>query len=354
MLWAIILFGVVYYAVFCIHKPYLYFKSKRISAFFQRYDSPTDTTFAVPYLSLVFTGTLNTLWAWIVRGSDNVVTAKRRETHNDVVIDFIFDQLPCIGVLVILKHSLGGKFLNGLINDLIPAAKAKHFCVCVVFSEGLEGLQLDQTKTLNSAFDIINETLGARVPKYLVGASLGGLSILKFLATQTEKKIRAASVICAPIEDLDKSLISSDIAHNLILETGKIFAMKHSEELTSEMPERVNDMMQAGTLKDFLRVAIKLDPGDWSGLTDAVEKIPLLLVFGIDDPFADFKAVDLIRLIRKENVIVAACDNAGHCGFFSGLKGKRYIQNLVIDFFDGSVKPIVLYFFFDLTYRNYL
>ena len=364
MFYSLVIAGVVlflYIYIFAVQRPYLYFKSADITRFFERCKTPTSTVWPTPFLALYRTGILQTLFGATFRGQDSPLDGVLHERVNlpkrdEVTLDWLSpSDGQGIGVLVLLNHGYGGRLVNGLIRDIALKGKCmQHMHVVIVSILGIESLSLNWTSVLQLAVTEIEGRVGVNLPKTLIAFSLGGIPAVKFalhLQQQNPTQAFAAiALVSLPLEDVVKgSMARSNVASNLMLGFGKEIIKDYADIATTKWPELVTKAIDSVTLAEFHNkfIAVSFDQGAGENnlIINLVDQLtsPCVLFYALDDPFIDFSSsVDLVRLIRKPEIVTVVTEQGGHCGFFVGLRGvDRWISDYALDFITSAITPSI-------------
>ena len=190
---------------------------------------------------------------------------------------------------------------------------------------------------------------------FLVGASMGGNILLKFLGergSQLPQEIRSAAVI-SPLVDLVTSARILESPSNFLFQRHFVKNLKKRiREQSTELDNFIDlkKMMNIRTVREYDQlVTVPL-----SGFCDVSEyyktvsaqsylkdvRVPTLLLHSKDDPLIPWKPFVLPEVRSNQSLIVKLTSTGGHLGFIEREKkrdvDRRWAENRVIDFFRFS------------------
>ena len=347
----VIFCALVFYFLFLAIRPLVYFKGLAISRLLEKCELPTASFFPNPLLAFYRTGFVQTVAAAAMHASAprtdrEVLTV----ASGSMALDWVLPSYPDLtarAVLVILDHGLLSRACVNAIHDLASRARAAAFLVVLVHppgvagTEGLSGVGLRLSAELNSASEKITERVGAHLPKVLVAFSVAAIPALSFLPLSG---FAAAAFICAPLDDLSSMFSRSNCATDFMLESGKSFLKNNGDFATRKWLDLITPAVQASTVASFFTEFVDKAVGKYEGApineVDGLS-MPTLFIYSLDDPCIDFQSIDLLRLIRNDNVAVVVTEQGGHCGFLSGLQSKRWMNEMVLEFLQGATLPVI-------------
>ena len=357
------------YFFFLQQRPYLYFRGEEISRFFEKSQiavSVFSPTFwlCVPGLS----GVLSTVFAWGIDGSshDNVLWNQASTDDDDVLLETVANHggaevgiawsgweegrvknsslklgvelTGYVGVLVIVRHGLGGSLEAGLVDDL----KKRAFGVWLISeiylpgvggTKGWSGAGLSVENELQAATEKISAKIGgSHIPKVIVAFGLGGTALLNFLGGIGSNSYQAAAVISPALQNLDTMMLKNNPVTRWLLTVGKSFLKDNADFINIKHPDVVHACLASDHLQEFYsNLYDKAFSSNTYGAIDALA-IPTLFILSRDDPFVDWESVDLLRLIKNKHVAVSVTERGGYCGFLHGMNAERWCNALAIDF----------------------
>lgn len=332
----------VYYAVFIMHRPYIYFKGDRINRFFEKCDAPTSSFAPHPFLCLP--GSSGSLQTYncnkYVRNRTikmHIFTEKVKESSGaEITLDWFtckpitqdspqfrigVDTKDKHGILVIVKHPLSGSQAAQAIESM---TSTPDFQVCVVtLPIGTCSHACSSSPCLgNACIPIATETIVKRTgnsPRVILGIGIGGMHVLDYLTRSgIDPHYQAAAFISAGYPTMHACNVYS--AKNFIKGGGSDLG---SEKLWCEASSG-NECCFGDSSKSS--AAAVLD-----GLN-----IPTLLLHAIDDPLVDVNTLDILKGLKNPLVAFAITEQGGHCGWCD-LKGERWSEKLVFEFLEHAI-----------------
>ena len=341
----------LFYFFFLSIRPFLYFRGVTISRFLEKCSFPTSAFSPNPVLAFFRTGVFQTL-------ASAAIAVQPPPTDREVILtssggialDWVLPSYPDLsatGVLVILSHGLLGRGCVNAMHDLAIRARSAGSLVVLVQppgvagTEGVAGVGFKLSAELQAVSEKISERVGSHVPKILIAFSIASIPALSFLPNSS---FAAAALICAPIEDLSKILMKRNVATDEFVSAGKIFLRNNGEFATRKWADLIQPALKSETVADFAREFSDkaLGRSELAPINDAdVLQMPTLFLYALDDPWISFDSVDLLRLIRNENVAVAVTEQGGHCGFLAGFGSRRWVNTAILEFVEAAIRPVI-------------
>lgn len=259
---------------------------------------------------------------------------------NDFFDIFYTDNVKDADNVVLIFHGLEGTANSSSITNCAVAAINKGFgCILVSFrgcsgkpNRTPGGYHVGFTKDLTQLVEIIHKQYPSK-GIFLMGTSLGGNVILKYLGEQGDRarklNIRGAAVACVPFDP--KACQSKiDVGFNRALYSENFLSTlkKKGEEQHARFPGTfdIEGVRKAKTVGDFDDAFIakiygfkdKFDYYAKCGSINFLSKIrvPTLAINNIDDPFIDASSLPTEEEhIRGAPVRLVYHEQGGHCGF---------------------------------------
>jgi len=239
--------------------------------------------------------------------------------------------------IIVLLHGLEGSIDSHYAKGMLAAVKARGWIGVLMHFRGCSGRPNKHAKSYHSGdirdIDFLTQFLKE---KYLhcnfslIGFSLGGNVVAKYLAQHPENPYQSATIICAPLHLSSCSarinqgfskVYQRFLVNMLKANTKKKIALK----LLPKLSEKELDEIK--TIWDFdQRVTAPIngfkDASDYyqqaSG-RDTLTKIkqPCLLIHAADDPFLNHQQITLVAELPK-HITFEISKHGGHVGFISG------------------------------------
>jgi predicted alpha/beta-fold hydrolase len=188
---------------------------------------------------------------------------------------------------------------------------------------------------------------------FLAGFSLGGNFTLRIVADRAkELGIVAAVAICPPIDPNN----AMTVMNNGLFIYEKYFFRRWTRSLQKKLkyfPELdfSAEMNQIKTLEDVNQTFVPKftpfqNPKDYfssyalTGDRLKTLEIPAHMIVANDDPILPAEDVDKIN--ASEHLIVEKQDHGGHCGFIKDLKGRSWVEERLVEIFNGYLEVSAL------------
>lgn len=241
--------------------------------------------------------------------------------------------------IIVLLHGLQGSKNSHYIKSMLSAIKAKGWIGVLIHFRGCSGKPNKKAHSYHSGFthDIhyFTEQLTIRYPdcKFaIIGYSLGGNVLIKYLAETQNTPYSCATVICAPLH-----LASCSEKIN------RGFSKIYQKYLLDMLKQATEEKIQLGlidniSLKELEQMKTMLDfdnkvTAPLNGFENAEHyyqassginvlkqiNTPCLIIHAKDDPFISHQHVTSIDSL-PENIIFEVSDYGGHVGFLSSEK----------------------------------
>lgn len=239
--------------------------------------------------------------------------------------------------IIVILHGLEGSKDSHYVQGLMSACKERGWIALIMHFRGCNGKPNRQAASYHSGDTRDITFLAERLknlfqhsPLFLVGFSLGGNVVSKYLAEQVDSPFMAASIICAPL-----NLAKCSDAIN----TG--FARFYQHYLLSTLKEATKEKVALGLVThisadavDTLTTIRAFDEqvtAPLNGFNNAEHyyqqasgittlhtiTLPCLVIHAEDDPFLGDKTIDITQPI-PEHMTIEVSRKGGHMGFISG------------------------------------
>lgn len=277
----------------------------------------------------------------------NSKTTYQRKTIETTDKDFLNLDVSKVGSneAVILCHGLEGGSDSTYVQDFTLAFNAAQFDVVAINYRGCNGemnkqLRLYHSGATDDIYECVKWTSALYDSIYLIGFSLGGNLILKFLGEQQypiPKNLLKAIAISVPV-DLEASCLWLQRKQNYIYE--KRFLKSLSNKIRAkakQFPGEVDLSLlnSIKTLYDFDDVYT----GPLHGFKNAHDyytqcscnqfigqiKTPTVILIANDDPFLDSSTLPIKECENNPNVLLITTSHGGHVGFGSFRKNENYM-----------------------------
>lgn len=293
---------------------------------------------------------LQTLFPTLFRKKSNLNrTRERFNTPDDDFLDcdWYSENSDSSKPLVIIMHGLAGSSSSAYVLGLQQSIAAIGWRSVALNFRGCSGVQNLKARAYHSGdtadIEFIYQTIKAREPTtniYVIGFSLGGNVLLKWLGEQGNKSTLTGAVavsvpmllnVCA--SKLDKGF--SKVYRSYLMRPLKQFVLQKYDFLKSaNLNQEATKIKQLGSLKDVNsfwqyddQVVAKLhgfknadDYYQKSSSRQFINKItiPTLIIHAIDDPFMTQQVLPAQTEVPN-NVTLEKTQGGGHVGFISGV-----------------------------------
>lgn len=261
----------------------------------------------------------------------------------------------CERPIVAVLHGLEGSKNSHYAKGMLSAIKANGWVGVLMHFRGCSGRPNRMAKSYHSGqtcdVDFFSRYLANSYPKAkkaIVGFSLGGNVLTRYLAEQKDNIYQAASVICAP---LDLSSCCDRINHGF----SRVYQKYLVDMLKASTVEKINinllpsisqkDLLNIRSIRDFDQMVTApingfIDANDYyqkaSG-RDVLNNVttPCLVIHASDDPFLCHKNTTAISILPK-HITFEVSKRGGHVGFISGnnpFKPQFWLEVRVPKFF---------------------
>ena len=302
---------------------------------------------------------LQTIWGVMFRRLPALPTMKRKriELNDGDFIDLDIHYKEGAPTLLLL-HGLEGSIDSPYIRGMVDSASLKGWQIIVMHFRSCSGEQNRLLRSYHSGvshdLQIVVESL--RVESiyidYIVGYSLGGNVLLKWLGEKTaEIKVKAAVAVSVPLMlDICATEINrgfSKIYEKVLLRTLKT---KTEQKISRHSDHPIPNKRLINQLDSFWKFdqAVTAPIHGFQGAQDYYEKVssrqfvkhirvPTLIIQSLDDPFMSPAVLpDLSEM--PNNVILETNSHGGHVGFVHGSvpwRAKYYLEERIPEFLAG-------------------
>jgi predicted alpha/beta-fold hydrolase len=261
----------------------------------------------------------------------------------------------CKRPIVAVLHGLEGSKNSHYAKGMLSAIKAQGWVGVLMHFRGCSGRPNRMAKSYHSGqtcdVDFFSQHLATTYPqakKAIVGFSLGGNVLTRYLAEQKDHIYQAASIICAP---LDLSSCSDRINRGFsrvyqkylvdMLRTSTIKKIKLN--LLKNIDQ--NSLLAIRSIRDFDQMVTAPING-FAGASDYYRQAsgrdvlnnvtaPCLVIHASDDPFLCHTNTTAISTL-PEHIVFEVSERGGHVGFISGnnpFKPQFWLETRIPEFF---------------------
>lgn len=298
----------------------------------------------------------NTIYRTLFQNLEINYTRKRLELDDSDFIDLDFSTVKA-NKIVIAIHGLEGSSDSNYIKSLTKVLNQHHFDVVAINLRGCSG----ETNRLLSSYhsgktDDLHMVINYLTSHYsynqidLVGFSLGGNMILKYLGEQIYKihpKIKSAVTVSVPCDLKDSSFTLSKFWNSLYMKRFMISLKKKLEHKSKQFPNSFLEMEKIRKANNFFDMD-NLYTAPAHGFKNAFDywkknsskqfipaiKTPTLLITSNDDPFLSNSCIPVTEAKGNSNFILELTNYGGHVGFNSSISNTKnhWLEKRIIDF----------------------
>ncbi|MBL4910837.1 MAG: hydrolase [Alteromonadaceae bacterium] len=306
---------------------------------------------------------LQTLGAKYLRRKEQLNTITEiLELPDDDFIELAWTELPKTGntrPIIVLLHGLAGSKDSHYAKGMLKAIKKQGWIGVLMHFRGCGKQQNRQASSYHSGdtrdITFLTNVLNHRYsqsPLALIGFSLGGNVLTRYLAEQTSSPYQAAIAICAPLHlascstrinsgfskiyqqylvDMLKASTQEKIALKLIpqLCTNKLARIKTIWGFDDYVTAPINGFNNA---EHYYQQASGRDV--LANITS-----PCLIIHASDDPFLSHQDIIKVHNLPK-NIRFEVSSNGGHVGFIAGnnpLKPQFWLEQRSINFLENHL-----------------
>lgn len=236
--------------------------------------------------------------------------------------------------LVIVVHGLGGSAESPYVGHAVLEAARIGMPSLRIHLRGADRLGEDfyhagLTADLRAA--LTSERGAAAKDVYLLGYSLGGHLVMRYLSEEPDPRIRAAAVICAPL-DLERGVGAIDAPASALY---RRHVLRGLREMYAEVAARrsvpisVEEAARVRTVRGWDELIVSKHHGfqnaaDYYAQTSAAPRlgrvrVPTLYVGALFDPMVPHHTVEPALRGVPSSIDVRMSDRGGHVGFPASL-----------------------------------
>lgn len=263
--------------------------------------------------------------------------------------------------LVITIHGLEGSSNSNYIKSLTKILNSNKFDVLAINLRGCSGepnrklssYHSGKTDDLDSVITYIQTNYSYK-NIHLVGFSLGGNLILKYLGEQVyhiPNIITSAVTVSVPCDLKGSSAKLSEFWNNMYMRRFSVSLKKKLEAKSTRFPDSFLDMDKIHNSHNFFEID-NLYTAPAHGFKDALDywkknsskqfipfiKTPTLLITSYDDPFLSQSCIPIKEAKNNSDFILELTNYGGHVGFNSSFSKNKnhWLENRIVDFLDKS------------------
>lgn len=261
----------------------------------------------------------------------------------------------CSRPIVAVLHGLEGSKNSHYAKGMLSAIKAKGWVGVLMHFRGCSGRPNRMAKSYHSGqtcdVDYFSQYLAShypKAPKAILGFSLGGNVLAKYLAEQKQNIYQAACVICAPL-DLSSCCDRINQGFSRVYQKYLVDMLRAStiEKIDAKLLTDidVNKLNKIRTIRDFDQMVTApingfIDANDYYQKASGREVLaqittPCLIIHATDDPFLCNENITAISSLPKQ-ITFEVSDYGGHVGFIAGknpFKPKFWLEQRIPEFF---------------------
>ncbi|MFT5816496.1 MAG: putative alpha/beta-fold hydrolase [Psychroserpens sp.] len=261
----------------------------------------------------------------------------------------------CSRPIVAVLHGLEGSKNSHYAKGMLSAIKAQGWVGVLMHFRGCSGRPNRMAKSYHSGqtcdVDYFSQYLVSSYPeakKAIVGFSLGGNVLTKYLAEQKQNIYQVACVICAP---LDLSSCSNRINRGFsrVYQKYLVDMLRTStiEKINANLLSNINTnhLIKVRSIRDFDQMVTApvngfRDANDYYQQASGREVLkqittPCLIIHASDDPFLCHKNTMAVGTLPKE-ITFEVSTRGGHVGFIGGKNPFRptfWLEQRIPEFF---------------------
>ncbi len=261
----------------------------------------------------------------------------------------------CSRPIIAVLHGLEGSKNSHYAKGMLAAIKAQGWVGVLMHFRGCSGRPNRMAKSYHSGqtcdVDYFSQYIAQSYPKAkkaIVGFSLGGNVLTKYLAEQKQNIYQAACVICAPL-DLSSCCDRINQGFSRVYQKYLVDMLRDStvEKIDANLLSNIdrnhlNNIRSIRAFDELVTAPINgfRDATDYyqqASARDLLNQIttPCLIIHATDDPFLCHKNTTNITLL-PEKMTFEVSDRGGHVGFISGknpFRPKYWLEQRIPEFF---------------------
>ena len=277
---------------------------------------------------------------WLRRKEKLATLTETLELPDGDFIDLAWTQLPDVKntkPIIVILHGLEGSVESHYVKGMLATIQQRGWIGLLMHFRGCSG-RANRLATAYHSGDTQDITYLANslkerfdlCPLFLLGYSLGGNVVSRYLALHPNNPFTAASIVCAPLhlascsQRINKGL--SKFYQKYLLNM-----LKHNtqQKITAKLITDIcpTALSKINTMWDFDHI-ITAPLNGFASADDYYQQSsglfvlhhiqqPCLIIHATDDPFLHHQAITFNHIL-PENVIVEVSERGGHVGFISG------------------------------------
>jgi len=299
-----------------------------------------------------------TLGAKLFRRKDTFVTKNETlELPDGDFVDLAWTEVPKKNntrPIVVILHGLEGSKDSHYARGMLKAIKSRGWIAVLMHFRGCGGKPNRQASSYHSGdirdITYFTKQLSLRYQQCdfsIVGFSLGGNVLTRYLAQVPNNPYCSAAVICAPL-DLASCSVRINQGFSKMYQKYLLQMLKDStlEKITSKVIHNIKEKQLSSikTIKDFDEKITAplygfLNADDYYEQSSGKRvmtniKQPCLFIHAADDPFLHHES-SLPQQLLPDNLVFEVSKHGGHIGFISGknpFKPEYWLEKRVPDF----------------------
>ncbi|MFD3002638.1 YheT family hydrolase [Pontibacter toksunensis] len=307
----------------------------------------------IPYY--LFNGHIQTIYSWALRRISYIHYERERVTTQDD--DFLDLDWSRVGGrnLAVLCHGLEGSTNSAYMKGMTRALNAHYIDVLGWNYRGCSGEANKLLKSYHAGSTddlsfVINYVLKENPYQilYLIGFSLGGNLVLKYLGeapSKVPKEIKKATVFSVPCH-IKSAAKQMTLPYNAFYQRRFINSMVGKIKLKSTLFSGSLDLTNCDKLKTFKEFDNRYT-APLHGFHDADEyyekcsskqflnniQVPTLCVNALNDSFLSNECYPFIEAVNNPYLILEVPLSGGHLGFVEGVRNNSsYVERRTIEF----------------------
>lgn len=278
---------------------------------------------------------------WLRRKKKLTTLTQTLELPDGDFLDLAWTQLPdkkkSTPIIVIL-HGLEGSVESHYVKGMLATIKQRGWIGLLMHFRGCSGranrlaaaYHSGDTRDITYLANLLNERYHSS-PLFLLGFSLGGNVVSRYLSLHPKNPFTAASIVCAPLH-LASCSERINQGFSKVYQKYLVKMLKSSTQVKIKSKMMTNicpvAFSQIKTIRDFDHI-ITAPINGFTSADDYYQKAsglfvlhnikqPCLIIHAADDPFLSHQAITFDNTL-PENVIFEASEQGGHVGFISGI-----------------------------------
>ncbi|MFT6920592.1 MAG: putative alpha/beta-fold hydrolase [Cognaticolwellia sp.] len=261
----------------------------------------------------------------------------------------------CSRPIVAVLHGLEGSKNSHYAKGMLSAIKAQGWIGVLMHFRGCSGRPNRMAKSYHSGqtcdVDYFSQYLADTYPaakKAIIGFSLGGNVLTKYLAEQKQNIYQAAGVICAPL-DLSSCCDRINQGFSRVYQKYLVDMLRAStiEKINENLLNNIdrNHLDKVRSIREFDQMVTAPVNGfrdanhyyQQASGRDVLQQIttPCLIIHASDDPFLCHENITAIGVL-PEQLTFEISAHGGHVGFITGknpLKPQFWLEQRIPEFF---------------------